>query len=40
MDHKEVEATCTICGLKYEDRAAFNAHIRAHLKDKLTNRRE
>ena len=40
MDHKEVEATCTICGLKYNDRVAFNAHIRAHLKDKLTNRRE
>ena len=33
-------ATCTICGLKCDDRAAFNAHIRAHLKDKLTNRRK
>lgn len=33
-------ATCTICGLKCDDRSAFNAHIRAHLKDKLTNRRK
>ena len=33
-------ATCTICGLKCDDRTAFNAHIRAHLKDKLTNRRK
>ena len=40
MDSNEAEATCTICGLKYEDRVSFNAHIRAHLKDKLTNRRE
>lgn len=33
-------ATCTICGLKCDERSAFNAHIRAHLKDKLTNRRK
>ena len=28
-------SSCTICGKHYYDRSAFNAHIRAHLKEKL-----
>ena len=32
--------TCTICGEQLTDKTAFNAHIRAHLKEKLHRRRE
>ena len=38
--HMHLPENCTICGLKCDDRSAFNAHIRAHLKDKLTNLRK
>ena len=32
-------STCTICGKQYTERVEFNAHIKAHLKEKLHNRR-
>ena len=35
----ENPSTCTICGNQYTERTEFNAHIRAHLKEKLHNRR-
>ena len=35
----ELALTCTICGKQYLERAEFNAHIKAHLKEKLHNRR-
>ena len=35
----ENPSTCTICGKQYTERAEFNAHIRAHLKEKLHNKR-
>ena len=34
-----IDSTCTICGLRYNDRLAFNSHIKAHLKEKLNTRR-
>ena len=35
----ENPSTCTICGKQYTERTEFNAHIRAHLKEKLHNKR-
>ena len=32
------ENICTICGETYPEKSAFNAHIKAHLKEKLSNR--
>ena len=32
------ENICTICGETVPEKSAFNAHIRAHLKEKLSNR--
>ena len=33
------DSNCTICGRNFVDKSAFNAHIKAHLKEKLTSRR-
>ena len=36
----EADSRCTICGQNFADnKSAFNAHIKAHLKEKLNNRR-
>lgn len=39
-EQKPSEDKCTICGITCADKTAFNAHIKAHLKEKLNFRRE
>jgi len=37
---KSGEHVCTICGSTYAQKTAFNAHIRAHLKEKLNRKNQ